>query len=236
MRSRARRRLDSAKRTRRQESSTPNGDCTRTVELLTKAQLQIINRRSGLGYPLDTAEKDHFLALVSKIIHDSPIREKLVFKGGTALHHTYLPQMRFSEDLEPTRLWDMPAMPGAGTIRSNAKDLTVFLRACMGLVKIPLNSSIARLTQTRRKTSLAGTDAGLGWFITLDDKEEIVWKSGLSGGCNTCIGYSTQKRRGALILSNFLWRPIDEGTINLGMKVINPDFPQGDFNALYSSR
>jgi predicted nucleotidyltransferase component of viral defense system len=75
-----------------------------TMELLTKAQLQIISRRSDLGYPLDAAEKDYVLALVSKIIYDSPLREKLVFKGGTALHHTYLPQLRFSEDLDFTAI------------------------------------------------------------------------------------------------------------------------------------
>jgi uncharacterized protein len=72
-----------------------------TLELLIKAQLQIINRR-GLRYPLDFAEKDYFLAVVSKIIYESPIRDKLVFKGGTALHHAYLPQLRFSEDLDFT--------------------------------------------------------------------------------------------------------------------------------------
>lgn len=43
-------------------------------------------------------EKDYFLALVSKIIRESPLIEKLVFKGVTALYHTYLPQLRFSED------------------------------------------------------------------------------------------------------------------------------------------
>ncbi len=75
-----------------------------TMELLTKAQLQIINRRNNLGYPLDAAEKDYFLALVSKIIYESPLREKLVFKGGTALYHTYLPQLRFSEDLDFTAI------------------------------------------------------------------------------------------------------------------------------------
>ena len=58
------------------------------LELLTKSQLQIINRRSNLRYPLDTAEKDYFLALVLKILYESPLGEKLVFKGGTALHHT----------------------------------------------------------------------------------------------------------------------------------------------------
>ena len=48
-----------------------------------------------------------------------------------------------------------------------------------------------------------------------------------SGGCNTFMGFSTERRRGALVLSNFLWRPIDSGTINIGMKMIDPDFPTG---------
>ena len=79
-----------------------------TLELLTKAQLQIINRRSSLRYPLGVAEKDYFLALVSKIIYESPLKEKLVFKGGTALYHTYLPQLRFSEDLDFTAVSATP--------------------------------------------------------------------------------------------------------------------------------
>jgi D-alanyl-D-alanine-carboxypeptidase/D-alanyl-D-alanine-endopeptidase len=137
-------------------------------------------------------------------------------------------------DLKPTPLWDMPAMPGAGVVRSNAKDLTVFLKACMGLTHTSLRGSLAQLLKTRRPTTLAGTDAGLGWFITSDAKEDVVWKSGLSGGCNTYIGFSGQRRRGALVLSNFLWRPIDEGTINIGMKLIKPEFHPVDFNALYS--
>jgi len=53
---------------------------------------------------LADAEKDYFLALTSKIIYDSPLRDKLVFKGGTAIHHCYLPQSRFSEDLDFTSL------------------------------------------------------------------------------------------------------------------------------------
>jgi predicted nucleotidyltransferase component of viral defense system len=81
----------------------PNGGCIMTLELLNKAQLQIINRR-GLQYPLDAAEKDYFLALVVKILYESELKEKLLFKGGTALYHTYLPQLRFSEDLDFTAL------------------------------------------------------------------------------------------------------------------------------------
>lgn len=67
--------------------------------MITRQQLEIINRRT-LKYPLAVAEKDYFLAVISKIIYDSPLKDKLIFKGGTALYHTYLPQLRFSEDLD----------------------------------------------------------------------------------------------------------------------------------------
>jgi CubicO group peptidase (beta-lactamase class C family) len=136
-------------------------------------------------------------------------------------------------DLKPTQLWDWPAIPGAGYVRSTANNLTVFLKACMGLTQTSLSAPIGRLLETRKSTPLAGTDVGLGWFISSDGKEEIAWKSGLSAGCNTFIGFSTKRRRGALLLSNFLWQPIDAGTINMGIKMINPEFHSVDFHALY---
>jgi predicted nucleotidyltransferase component of viral defense system len=49
---------------------------------------------------LAVAEKDYLLALVLKILYGSHLADKLVFKGGTALHHLYLDQLRFSEDLD----------------------------------------------------------------------------------------------------------------------------------------
>jgi predicted nucleotidyltransferase component of viral defense system len=55
-----------------------------------------------LQYPLDIAEKDYYLALAVKLISESPLSNVLVFKGGTAIHHCYLPQHRFSEDLDFT--------------------------------------------------------------------------------------------------------------------------------------
>ena len=73
------------------------------IALLNKSDLSILNKRS-LKYNLAEAEKDYFLAIVSKIIYESSLRDKLVFKGGTAIHHTYLPQTRFSEDLDFTSL------------------------------------------------------------------------------------------------------------------------------------
>jgi predicted nucleotidyltransferase component of viral defense system len=71
------------------------------ITIITRQQLEIINRRT-LGYPLQIAEKDYFLAVVMQIISQSDLQNILVFKGGTALHHCYLEQHRFSEDLDFT--------------------------------------------------------------------------------------------------------------------------------------
>ena len=67
--------------------------------MLSRQQLEIFNRRS-LRYPLHIAEKDYILAVVLQLINQSSLSKKLVFKGGTSLHHCYLEQQRFSEDLD----------------------------------------------------------------------------------------------------------------------------------------
>lgn len=76
----------------------PNGAYTMMIELLNREKLILLNKT--LKYPLAIAEKDYFLAIVSKIIYESAVSSKLIFKGGTALYHAYLPQLRFSEDLD----------------------------------------------------------------------------------------------------------------------------------------
>lgn len=136
-------------------------------------------------------------------------------------------------ELKPTPDSNFGAMAGAAVVRSSARDLTVFLKACLELKRTPLSAAFTRLVETRRPTPVAGTQAALGWFITSADGGEIAWKTGLSGGCNTFIGYSKRSRRGAIVLCNFLWRPVDVGTTNLGIRLIDPDFQPVDFLPLY---
>jgi hypothetical protein len=61
------------------------------VNKLTRRQLELINRRM-LHYPLQIAEKDYFLALAIQLVYSSALGSNLVFKGGTAIYHCYLPQ------------------------------------------------------------------------------------------------------------------------------------------------
>ena len=47
------------------------------------------------------------MAVALSLIAESLLKDNLVFKGGTALHHCYLPQYRFSEDMDfSTRVQD----------------------------------------------------------------------------------------------------------------------------------
>jgi len=135
---------------------------------------------------------------------------------------------------QPTSLWDFGALQAAGAAHASVGDMGLFLKACMGLTHTRLDKSFERLLATRTPTTLAGTETGLGWFITKSGNEEIAWKTGLTGGCNSFIGFSTKTLRGAVVLSNFVWQPIDIGTTLVGMKMIAPDFDPGDLASLYA--
>ncbi|HAJ95937.1 MAG TPA: hypothetical protein DCP02_06865 [Actinobacteria bacterium] len=73
------------------------------LELITREKLEYTARKI-LGYSMQDAEKDYFLALVMQIISNSELGKLLVFKGGTSIYHCYLEQLRFSEDLDFTSL------------------------------------------------------------------------------------------------------------------------------------
>jgi CubicO group peptidase (beta-lactamase class C family) len=140
--------------------------------------------------------------------------------------HRHLAQGHNPENLKRTPLWDHSGLPEMGGLLSTASDMTVILKACMGLKRTPLSASFARLLETRRPTSAAGTDVGLGWFISSNKTEEIVWKSGLTGGFSSFIGFSTRSRRGVILLSNGGY------TAGAGLKLINPDFEPGDLDPI----
>jgi predicted nucleotidyltransferase component of viral defense system len=60
--------------------------------------------RLGLGDK--TIEKDYVLTWLLLAIANSPLRDRLAFKGGTAIKKVYEPDYRFSEDLDFTLLDD----------------------------------------------------------------------------------------------------------------------------------
>ena len=65
-------------------------------------EISKLAHKFGLGDK--TIEKDYVLTWVLHSIAASPLQGKLAFKGGTAIKKMYVPEYRFSEDLDFTVL------------------------------------------------------------------------------------------------------------------------------------
>jgi predicted nucleotidyltransferase component of viral defense system len=73
--------------------------------MIPPGEIARLAHRLGLGDK--TIEKDYVLTWVLLAIANSPLRSRLAFKGGTALKKVYVPDYRFSEDLDFTLLDDI---------------------------------------------------------------------------------------------------------------------------------
>lgn len=73
--------------------------------MIQPGEIARLAHRLGLGDK--TIEKDYVLTWTLLAIAESPLRNRLAFKGGTALKKVYVPDYRFSEDLDFTLLDDI---------------------------------------------------------------------------------------------------------------------------------
>ena len=129
-------------------------------------------------------------------------------KSRLATGHLYgqeLPRLNFST----------PIVPGAG-LYSSASDMLKFISANIGLIKTKLDnamqeSHLIRLNSGQtipNNKKVSGTDntttgfyVGLGWFITTDFGNEIIWHNGISaGGYNAFMAFNPMTERGIVIL------------------------------------
>ena len=70
--------------------------------MINPAEISKMAHRLGLGDR--TIEKDYVLTWVLNAMAASPLHDLLAFKGGTAIKRMYVPDYRFSEDLDFTLL------------------------------------------------------------------------------------------------------------------------------------
>jgi D-alanyl-D-alanine-carboxypeptidase/D-alanyl-D-alanine-endopeptidase len=100
---------------------------------------------------------------------------------------------------KPVKNWDLgDAMAGAGALRSTANDMLRYLKASMGVDRSPLAAAMTLAQQPRSDVGKSGR-IGLAWMIT---NKGLVWHSGGTGGYRSYLGFSADKRRGVVILSN----------------------------------
>lgn len=108
----------------------------------------------------------------------------------------------YDRALNPVPMWDLPALGGAGALRSTARDLLTFLEAVLGYVPSPLAPAMAAMLAVRYPTGVRGLEIALGWHGLTRDGREVIWHNGGTGGFRCFIGYDPMKRIAVVVLSN----------------------------------
>ena len=119
--------------------------------------------------------------------------------------------------LAPVANWDLPALAGAGALRSSANDMLTFLEAFLGYKESPLAPAMKAMLEVRRPAGQ--TNIGLGWLILSVDGREIAWHNGGTGGFRSFVGYDPKERIGVVVLSNA------GGVDDIGFHLLNPKLP-----------
>ena len=123
--------------------------------------------------------------------------------------------------LAPVPNWEFSALAGAGAFRSTANDLLKFLQMCLDPPDTPISAAL-KMTLSERCPRADQCDVALGWFVSSQFGDELIWKSGGTGGYAIFIGYSTKTRRNCILLSNAADYDLN---IALGSHLVNAAYP-----------
>jgi len=108
----------------------------------------------------------------------------------------------YDERLESAPAWDLPALAGAGSLRSSAKDLLTLLAAFTGAVASPLRAAMDVMPATRRPNRLYMLDQALGWFVIGKGDDQFFIHGGGTFGFSSSLAYDPKTRTGVVVLSN----------------------------------
>ena len=114
--------------------------------------------------------------------------------------------------------WDIPALAGAGALRSTAEDMLTFLGANMGTERTPLLEATA-MTHEPRVDAAEGMKVGLGWHIRDNGRTQIVWHNGGTGGYRAFCGFIKDQKIGVVVLSN-----MNIGADDIGFHVLDSSY------------
>jgi len=98
--------------------------------------------------------------------------------------------------------WDLPALAGAGALRSTMNDMLKFARANLDASAGRLSRVMQTTHERRRAAGSPDMSIGLAWHIRHADGRDIVWHNGGTGGYRTWLGFDKGRRVAAIVLTN----------------------------------
>src|SRR5690606_25866277 len=95
-------------------------------------------------------------------------------------------------------LWDLPALAGAGALRSDVEDMLQWAAAHLDVEGDGLPRAL-RVAQEPRAEISAGqgseTEIGLGWMMSRAAGRRFVWHTGATGGFYSFVGFEPDSGR-----------------------------------------
>jgi serine-type D-Ala-D-Ala carboxypeptidase/endopeptidase len=116
----------------------------------------------------------------------------------------------------PVARFELPALAGAGALRSTARDMLRFLAANLDPAATPLAAQLERIQRPRHRLG-RGMDVGLGWLIVRPrgPARAMLWHNGGTGGFRSFVAVIRDAGVAVVVLSNTA-RSVDR----LGLRVV----------------
>ena len=156
-----------------------------------------------LGYALARAGgRDYDSLLRARILDPLGLHDT-----GIALSADQQPRFAAGHDeyMRPTPPWHLPALAGAGALRSTANDMLRFLAAALDPAS-PIGPSMELLLSDRLGTAGAPRTA-LGWMTLPPPTGEVLHHGGGTGGFRTHMALQPATGRAVVVLANAAVEP-----------------------------
>ena len=156
---------------------------------------QLLARRAGTSYE----------TLLRKRITDPLGMSRTAIVPTKQMESNLAPGHKFNMEKHP--VWESPGLESAGSIRSTANDLLIFLAANMGIIHTPLQPAMKKMLSVQRPAN-PGSKVAMGWHI-VTGRNGIICHNGQNNGYYSFIGYDPHRKIGVVVLSNSIF-PIDD--------------------------
>ncbi|MNT10753.1 beta-lactam binding protein AmpH [compost metagenome] len=118
---------------------------------------------------------------------------------------------------EPTPAWNMNVVAPAGGVYSSARDMIAYLQAYMFK---PLRPYALAIQPQRPLAPDSGSKVGLAWLLEQQQGRNYAWHNGQTGGYASYAAFTTDGKRGVIVLTNTV-REVDA----LGLSALLPGTP-----------
>jgi serine-type D-Ala-D-Ala carboxypeptidase/endopeptidase len=188
---------------------------------------------SNVGYGL----LGHILSLVAGKPYETLVKERICAPLGmnnTTVTLTPVQKINLagghSEYGAPVQNWDLPAVAGAGALRSNMNDMLTFAAANLGLVKSDLYPAMQLSHIPRRSKGPGDGEITLGWTYEKDKNgDEYIYKDGTTGGYKSIILINKTKKTAVVVLANSMNQLND-----LAFHILVPALPVKPYRYIWS--